>query len=125
MERVVSPIPVNSHSYASGPNCFGPSIGLPPVIANKAPANLLVTNEAMSMEERRMSLLKYQVHDETRKVSHNYLKLTLLSMITEFIFLIYLDRLALLGVFGLALLIRSYQWRYLCIQFLISSHPPN
>ncbi|XP_028111539.1 protein SUPPRESSOR OF FRI 4-like isoform X2 [Camellia sinensis] len=68
---------VNSHSYASGPNTGGPSIGPPPVIANKAPANQLATNEvylvwddeAMSMEERRMSLLKYQVHDETSQMS--------------------------------------------------------
>ncbi|KAK7813033.1 protein suppressor of fri 4, partial [Quercus suber] len=49
-----------------------------PVIANKAPATQPATNEvylvwddeAMSMEERRMSLTKYQVHDETSQVSH-------------------------------------------------------
>ncbi|KAK6254231.1 hypothetical protein QUC31_015951 [Theobroma cacao] len=71
----------NSHSYASGPNTGGPSIGPPPVIANKAPATqpavnevyLVWDDEAMSMEERRMSLAKYQVHDETSQVSHNYL----------------------------------------------------
>ncbi|XP_057416968.1 protein SUPPRESSOR OF FRI 4 isoform X2 [Lotus japonicus] len=68
----------NSHSYASGPNTGGPSIGPPPVIANKAPAPQPATNEvylvwddeAMSMEERRMSLPKYQVHDESSQVSH-------------------------------------------------------
>ncbi|XP_059436311.1 protein SUPPRESSOR OF FRI 4-like [Corylus avellana] len=68
----------NSHSYASGPNTGGPSIGPPPVIANKAPATQPATNEvylvwddeAMSMEERRMSLTKYQVHDETSQVSY-------------------------------------------------------
>ncbi|GFZ19565.1 zinc finger (C2H2 type) family protein [Actinidia rufa] len=68
---------VNSHSYASGPNTGGPLIGPPPVIANKAPASQLGMNEvylvwddeAMSMEERRMSLLKYQVHDETSQMS--------------------------------------------------------
>ncbi|KAL1327872.1 protein SUPPRESSOR OF FRI 4 isoform X1 [Arachis hypogaea] len=68
----------NSHSYASGPNTSGPSIGPPPVIANKAPAPqpaanevyLVWDDEAMSMEERRMSLPKYQVHDETSQVSH-------------------------------------------------------
>ncbi|GFS44812.1 zinc finger (C2H2 type) family protein [Actinidia rufa] len=68
---------VNSHSYASGPNTGGPSIGPPPVIANKAPVTQLGINEvylvwddeAMSMEERRMSLLKYQVHDETSQMS--------------------------------------------------------
>ncbi|XVF00456.1 hypothetical protein REPUB_Repub04eG0002800 [Reevesia pubescens] len=67
----------NSHSYASGPNTGGPSIGPPPVIANKAPAiqpavnevYLVWDDEAMSMEERRMSLAKYQVHDETSQMS--------------------------------------------------------
>ncbi|KAK4488011.1 hypothetical protein RD792_003750, partial [Penstemon davidsonii] len=79
---------VNSHSYASGPNTGGPSIGPPPVIANKAPANqpainevyLVWDDEAMSMvssfsslrgEERRMSISKYQVHDENSQVSPN------------------------------------------------------
>ncbi|CAN4078480.1 unnamed protein product [Withania somnifera] len=74
-----APVPVTSHSYASGPNTGGPSIGPPPVITNKAPANQPATNEvylvwddeAMSMEERRMSLPKYQVHDETSQVSYN------------------------------------------------------
>jgi hypothetical protein len=67
--------PVNSHSYASGPNTGGPSIGPPPVIANKAPqlatneVYLVWDDEAMSMEERRMSLQKYQVHDETTQMS--------------------------------------------------------
>ncbi|KAG5516121.1 hypothetical protein RHGRI_036987 [Rhododendron griersonianum] len=67
--------PVNSHSYASGPNTGGPSIGPPPVIANKAPqlatneVYLVWDDEAMSMEERRMSLQKYQVHDETSQMS--------------------------------------------------------
>ncbi|KAG6642373.1 hypothetical protein CIPAW_09G137600 [Carya illinoinensis] len=68
---------INSHSYASGPNTGGPSIGPPPVIANKATATEPATNEvylvwddeAMSMEERRMSLMKYQVHDETSQMS--------------------------------------------------------
>ncbi|XP_038995417.1 protein SUPPRESSOR OF FRI 4-like isoform X2 [Hibiscus syriacus] len=68
---------VNSHSYSSGPNTGGPSIGPPPVIANKAPAVLPAVNEvylvwddeAMSMEERRMSLAKYQVHDENSQMS--------------------------------------------------------
>ncbi|XP_076888703.1 protein SUPPRESSOR OF FRI 4-like isoform X2 [Bidens hawaiensis] len=67
----------SSHSYASGPNTGGPSIGPPPVIANKAPAIQPATNEvylvwdddAMSMEERRISLPKYQVHDETSQMS--------------------------------------------------------
>ncbi|KAG8385084.1 hypothetical protein BUALT_Bualt03G0004700 [Buddleja alternifolia] len=68
---------LNSHSYSSGPNTGGPSIGPPPVIANKAPATqpagnevyLVWDDEAMSMEERRMSLLKYQVHDENSQMS--------------------------------------------------------
>ncbi|GLT52382.1 hypothetical protein SLA2020_257290 [Shorea laevis] len=67
----------NSHSYASGPNTGGPSIGPPPVIANKAPTSqpavnevyLVWDDEAMSMEERRMSFPKYQVHDETSQMS--------------------------------------------------------
>ncbi|OAY83085.1 protein SUPPRESSOR OF FRI 4 isoform X2 [Ananas comosus] len=67
----------NSHSYASGPNTGAPSIGPPPVISNKAPATQPATNEvylvwddeAMSMEERRMSLPKYQVHDETSQMN--------------------------------------------------------
>ncbi|KAL8152071.1 hypothetical protein V2J09_021879 [Rumex salicifolius] len=69
----VSATPGNSHSYASGPNTDGPSIGPPPVIANKAPTPLPASNEVylvwddevMSMEERRMSLPNYLVHDET------------------------------------------------------------
>ncbi|PIN17245.1 Zn finger protein [Handroanthus impetiginosus] len=80
--------PVNSHSYASGPNTGGPSIGPPPVISNKAPAIQPATNEvylvwddeAMSMEERRMSLLKYQVHDENSQVSHTSPALTFFIM---------------------------------------------
>ncbi|XP_019078173.1 protein SUPPRESSOR OF FRI 4 isoform X3 [Vitis vinifera] len=68
---------INSHSYASGPNTGGPSIGPPPVIANKVPATqpagnevyLVWDDEAMSMEERRMSLMKYQVHDETSQLA--------------------------------------------------------
>ncbi|KAF3589710.1 hypothetical protein F2Q69_00028617 [Brassica cretica] len=65
----------NSHSYASGPNTSGPSIGPPPVIANKAPISqpnevyLVWDDEAMSMEERRMSLPKYKVHDETSQMN--------------------------------------------------------
>ncbi|XP_038678839.1 protein SUPPRESSOR OF FRI 4-like, partial [Tripterygium wilfordii] len=68
---------INSHSDASGPNTSGPSIGPPPVIANKAPANqpavngvyLVWDDEVMSMEERRMSSAKYQVHDVTSQMS--------------------------------------------------------
>ncbi|XP_039127168.1 protein SUPPRESSOR OF FRI 4 isoform X2 [Dioscorea cayenensis subsp. rotundata] len=66
-----------SHMYASGPNTEGPSIGPPPVISNKVPAIQPATNEvylvwddeAMSMEERRMSLARYQVHDETSQMN--------------------------------------------------------
>eukprot|EP00261_Vitis_vinifera_P033439 XP_019074682.1 PREDICTED: protein SUPPRESSOR OF FRI 4 isoform X1 [Vitis vinifera] len=68
---------VSSHTYASGSNTSGPSIGPPPMIANKAPViqpasnevYLVWDDEAMSMEERRMSLLKYQVHDETSQMN--------------------------------------------------------
>ncbi|KAF5198219.1 Suppressor of fri, partial [Thalictrum thalictroides] len=52
---------LGSHSYASVLNTGGPSIGPPPVISNKVPATQPATNE----EERRMSLPKYQVHEET------------------------------------------------------------
>ncbi|KAF5733582.1 hypothetical protein HS088_TW16G00022 [Tripterygium wilfordii] len=70
-------------AYAHAPNVrailpAGPSIGPPPVIANKAPANqpavnevyLVWDDEAMSMEERRMSSAKYQVHDVTSQLTH-------------------------------------------------------
>ncbi|XP_027770570.1 protein SUPPRESSOR OF FRI 4-like isoform X1 [Solanum pennellii] len=77
--QVPAPALVNLHSYASGPNTGGPSIGPPPVITNKAPAfnevYLVWDDDAMSMEERRMSLPKYQVHDETSQVSYHYLEL--------------------------------------------------
>ncbi|KAJ4881252.1 Protein SUPPRESSOR OF FRI 4 [Raphanus sativus] len=65
----------NPHSYASGPDTSGPSIGPPPVIANKAPSSqpnevyLVWDDEAMSMEERRMSLPKYKMHDETSQMN--------------------------------------------------------
>ncbi|RWW80442.1 hypothetical protein BHE74_00011214, partial [Ensete ventricosum] len=67
----------NSHMYASGPNTENPSIGPPPVISNKPPPSHPTTNEvyllwddeAMSMEERRISIATYQVHDETSQVS--------------------------------------------------------
>lgn len=106
-----APALVNLHSYASGPNTGGPSIGPPPVITNKAPAfvevYLVWDDDAMSMvctlcffwwnsfifgdcdtewwsailqEERRMSLPKYQVHDETSQVSYNYLILVFVPM---------------------------------------------
>ncbi|KAG0492757.1 hypothetical protein HPP92_005894 [Vanilla planifolia] len=68
---------INSHMYASGPNTSGPAIGPPPVISNKAPGPqpsvnevyLVWDDEAMSMEERRISSGKYQVHDETRQMN--------------------------------------------------------
>ncbi|KAL8526031.1 hypothetical protein ACS0TY_015306 [Phlomoides rotata] len=70
-----STLPINSYLTSGIPG--GPSIGPPPVIANKAPATLPASNEvylvwdieAMSMEERRLSLLKYQVHDENSQVT--------------------------------------------------------
>ncbi|KAG6522226.1 hypothetical protein ZIOFF_019364 [Zingiber officinale] len=54
----------NSHMYASGPNTETPSIGPPPVISNKPPSSHATANE----DERRMSLTKYQVHDETSQI---------------------------------------------------------
>ncbi|CAH8382648.1 unnamed protein product [Eruca vesicaria subsp. sativa] len=65
----------NSQSYASGPNTSGLSIGPPPVIANKAPSSqpnevyLVWDDESMSMEERRISLPKHKVHDETSQMN--------------------------------------------------------
>ncbi|KAH9308046.1 hypothetical protein KI387_035957, partial [Taxus chinensis] len=72
-----APPAIPSHMYALGPNTGGPSIGPPPVISNKPPTAQGVTkevylvwdDEAMSMEERRMSLSKYQVHDETSQMN--------------------------------------------------------
>lgn len=50
--------PVNSHSYASGPNTAGPSIGPPPVITNKAPANQPATNEVyLVWDDEAMSMV--------------------------------------------------------------------
>lgn len=88
---------INSHMYASGPNTGGPSIGPPPVISNKVhtvqPATnevyLVWDDEAMSMEERRMSLAKYQVHDETSQVSCNYLSFNAFKMDTQVALLIH------------------------------------
>ncbi|XP_078173814.1 zinc finger (C2H2 type) family protein isoform X2 [Carex rostrata] len=74
-------------TYATGPDTGGTSTMPPPEIANKAPTPagqpgasevyLVWDDEAMSMEERRMSLVKYQVHDETSQVSHFTLVLSL------------------------------------------------
>lgn len=70
----------NSHSYASGPNTGGPSIGPPPVIANKAPATQPATNEvylvwddeAMSMVSS-LSLPKIKKKKkESNKEAFNY-----------------------------------------------------
>ncbi|KAG0563137.1 hypothetical protein M758_8G006100 [Ceratodon purpureus] len=70
------PPPPMSHMYSSGPNTGGPSIGPPPVISNKPPGPagtnevyLVWDDEFFSMEERRVSLRKYQVHDETMQMS--------------------------------------------------------
>lgn len=50
----------NSHSYASGPNTGGPSIGPPPVIANKAPATQPATNEVyLVWDDEAMSMVSY------------------------------------------------------------------
>ncbi|KAJ6802140.1 protein SUPPRESSOR OF FRI 4 [Iris pallida] len=65
---------INSHTYASRPNTGTPAIGPPPVISNKAPATHPATNEVYLVwddeaEERRMSLGKYQLHDETSQMN--------------------------------------------------------
>ncbi|KAK9156165.1 hypothetical protein Sjap_003645 [Stephania japonica] len=68
----------NAHSYVSGPNTGISAIGTAPAVPNKAPSTqpgapgevyLVWDDEAMSMEERRMSLMKYQVHDETSQMN--------------------------------------------------------
>lgn len=59
--RLTTAIPAaNSHSYASGPNTGGPSIGPPPVIANKAPATQPATNEVyLVWDDEAMSMVSY------------------------------------------------------------------
>ena len=54
-------IPVaNSHSYASGPNTEGPSIGPPPLIANKAPSTQPATNEVyLVWDDEAMSMVGF------------------------------------------------------------------
>lgn len=53
---------INSHSYASGPNTGGPSIGPPPVIANKAPATQPATNEVyLVWDDEAMSMVSLLV----------------------------------------------------------------
>ncbi|XP_074347558.1 uncharacterized protein LOC141686421 [Apium graveolens] len=62
-----------SYSQASGTSINGPAI-VPPPTSNNAQqpavnvAYLVWGDDAISMEERRMSLIKYQVHDETTQV---------------------------------------------------------
>lgn len=49
---------ISSHTYASGPNTGGPSIGPPPMIANKAPATLPATNEVyLVWDDEAMSMV--------------------------------------------------------------------
>lgn len=51
---------INSHSYASGPNTGGPSIGPPPVIANKAPAPQPAANEVyLVWDDEAMSMVSH------------------------------------------------------------------
>ncbi|RVX03616.1 Protein suppressor of FRI 4 [Vitis vinifera] len=72
-----TPSELNNPSYSSINTSMWPIDWTPPMIANKAPViqpasnevYLVWDDEAMSMEERRMSLLKYQVHDETSQAS--------------------------------------------------------
>ena len=50
----------NSHSYASGPNTSGPSIGPPPVITKKAPANQPPNNEVyLVWDDEAMSMVRF------------------------------------------------------------------
>jgi hypothetical protein len=57
---LIGGIASNSHSYASGPNTGGPSIGPPPVISNKAPASQPATNEVyLVWDDEAMSMVGY------------------------------------------------------------------
>lgn len=66
----------SSHMYAASPNTGVSNIGPSPVISNMAPVEgisnevyLVWDDEAMSMEERRLSLPPYQVHDEALQMN--------------------------------------------------------
>lgn len=67
---------VNSHSYASGPNTSGPSIGPPPVIANKAPVGQPAGNEVyLVWDDEAMSMVSSLLcHTENYK-KHIFLSL--------------------------------------------------
>lgn len=57
---LIGGIASNSHSYASGPNTGGPSIGPPPVISNKAPATQPATNEVyLVWDDEAMSMVSH------------------------------------------------------------------
>lgn len=56
----------NSHSYASAPNTGGPSIGPPPIIANKAPATQPATNEVyLVWDDEAMSMVSSLLSSES------------------------------------------------------------
>ena len=53
---------VNSHCYASGPSTGTPSIGPPPVIANKAPASQPTANEVYFVwDDEAMSMVSFSI----------------------------------------------------------------
>jgi len=57
---LIGGIASNSHSYASGPNTGGPSIGPPPVISNKVPATQPATNEVyLVWDDEAMSMVSH------------------------------------------------------------------
>ena len=59
----------NSHSYASGPNTAGPSIGPPPVITKKAPANQPANNEVyLVWDDEAMSMVSLVILLQNRHV---------------------------------------------------------
>uniref|UniRef100_A0A0D9XGS0 BED-type domain-containing protein n=2 Tax=Leersia perrieri TaxID=77586 RepID=A0A0D9XGS0_9ORYZ len=73
----VAPAGVGFAATNQGTGAGGPAAVPPPASNNKAPATqpganevyLVWDDEAMSMEERRLSLPKYQVHDETSQMN--------------------------------------------------------
>lgn len=75
----------NSHSYASGPNTGGPSIGPPPVIANKAPATQPATNEVyLVWDDEAMSMVSYLCCVQSCSISSLFSMNLLIAVINPF-----------------------------------------
>ena len=72
----------NTRSYASGPNTGGPSIGPPPVIANKAPAMQPAVNEVyLVWDDEAMSMVScFWVKNSFSALPDNFQLLDLLMV---------------------------------------------